>query len=124
LSWGWISAGKNNAMAIKDLTKCKRHLFLCNGSSCAENGAAEVTQPLRDEIRALGLHDQIHTTKTMCNGRCDDGPIVIVQPDGIWYKHVGKKAAKQIVYQHLKNDRPLSEMVLYQWGDSTIRHEE
>jgi hypothetical protein len=42
-------------MAIKDLTKCARHLFLCNGSSCSENGAAEVTQTLRDEIRALGL---------------------------------------------------------------------
>lgn len=107
-------------MAIKDLTKCERHLFLCNGSSCAENGAAEVTQTLRDEIRALGLHDRIHTTKTMCNGRCDDGPIVIVQPDGIWYKHVGTKAAKQIAYQHLKNDRPVRELVLYRWGDNEL----
>lgn len=107
-------------MAIKDLTKCARHLFLCNGSSCAENGAAEVTQTLRDEIRALSLDNQIHTTKTMCNGRCDDGPIVIVQPDGIWYKHVGKKTAKQIAYQHLKNDRVLNEFVLYRWGDEEL----
>ncbi len=108
-------------MAIKDLTQCERHLFLCNGSSCLENGAAEITTLIREEIRSLGLHDRVHTTKTLCNGRCDDGPIVIVAPDSIWYKYVGTRAAKQIVYQHLKNNRPVEEQVLYRWGSETLQ---
>ena len=108
-------------MAIKDLTKCEKHLFLCNGSSCSENGAEDVIKTIRDEIRAHGLHDQIHTTRTLCNGRCDDGPIVIVEPEGLWYKQVGIKGAKKIVYDHLKNNRPIKDQILYQWGDASIQ---
>jgi (2Fe-2S) ferredoxin len=110
-------------MAIKDLTKCERHIFLCSGSSCTENGATELIHTIREEIRLQGLHDCIHTTKTLCNGRCDDGPIVIIQPDGIWYRHVGANKAQRIVDEHLKNDRPIADLVLYRWGHSTLEDE-
>ena len=83
-------------MTIKDLTRVERHLFLCNGSSCAARGAAESTTALREEIHARGLDECVHTTKTLCNGRCDDGPVVIVQPDGLWYKYVDPTAARRI----------------------------
>ena len=103
-------------MAIKDLTQVSRHLFLCNGSSCAARGAAASTTALRDEIQARGLHEQLHTTKTLCNGRCDDGPIVIVQPDGLWYKYVDPPLARRIVTEHLEGGRPVDTHVLYAWG--------
>ena len=107
-------------MAIKDLTKVKKHLFICNSGSCTENGAADTTQALRDEIKSCGLHDQIHTSKTLCNGRCDDGPIVIVMPDNLWYKNVSPKVGKKIVYDHLKNGKPLEDFVLWRFGEKEI----
>lgn len=107
-------------MAIKDLTKVKRHLFICNGGSCTQNGAVEATRTIREEIVKCGLHDRIHTTKTMCNGRCDDGTIVIVMPDNIWYKNVSSKVGKKIVYDHLKNENPLEDFILWRFGDSQM----
>ena len=64
-------------MAIKDLTKVISHLFLCNGSSCKKNDGEHVTNSFREAIADAGLHETVHTTKTLCSGRCDDGPIVI-----------------------------------------------
>jgi (2Fe-2S) ferredoxin len=107
-------------MAIKDLTKVKKHLFICNSGSCNQNGAAETTKTIREEIKKCGLHDQIHTSKTMCNGRCDDGTIVIVMPDNIWYKNVSAKVGKKIVYEHLKNDKPIEDFVLWRFGNDEI----
>ena len=107
-------------MAIKDLTQVDRHLFLCNGSSCAARGAAASTTALREEIHARGLHERVHTNKTLCNGRCDDGPVVIVQPDGLWYKYVDPSLARRIVADHLEGGRPVETHVLYAWGATDI----
>lgn len=113
-------SGQNQLMAIKDLTQVDRHLFLCNGSSCGARGAAESTMALREEVRERGLDGCVHTTKTLCNGRCDDGPVVIVQPDGLWYKYVDPAAARRIVAEHLEAGTPVDAHVLYVWGGPAI----
>ncbi len=107
-------------MAIKDLTKITKHLFICNGSSCTQNGASETTLSIRDEIQKLGLHDRTHTSRTLCNGRCDDGPIVIVTPDNIWYKQISAKVGRKLVYDHLKNEKPMEDFVLWRFGEKSI----
>jgi len=102
------------------LTRVDRHLFLCNGSSCLERGSADTTAALRAEVHTCGLHDSVHTTKTLCNGRCDDGPVMIVQPDGVWYKHVNIEVAREIVRTHLARGESVEPHVLYRWGAPAI----
>jgi NADH:ubiquinone oxidoreductase subunit E len=62
-------------MAIKDITKVKTHLFMCNGGTCKLRGAEESSAAIRAAITESGMDEEIHTTKTLCNGRCKDGPI-------------------------------------------------
>ncbi|TMW70306.1 (2Fe-2S) ferredoxin domain-containing protein [Alteribacter natronophilus] len=45
-----------------------------------------MTKAVRDEIKKRGLDDQIHTTRTKCNGRCDDHCVAIAYPEGSWYR--------------------------------------
>lgn len=52
------------------------------------NGAEETTKAIRSESKGLGLTNEIHTTLTLCNGRCQDGPAAVVYPDGDWYKNM------------------------------------
>ena len=107
-------------MAIKDLTKVRTHLFLCNGSTCKSKGAEESTKIIRETIHACGLHDQVHTTKTMCNGRCDDGPVLIVQPEGQWYKEITPEIARDFVMRGIVYDEAVPEKFLYQYHSDTI----
>ena len=100
-------------MAIKDLTKIKKHVFLCNGGSCTQQGANESIAAIRESIKSFGLQDQIHTTRTMCNGRCEDAPVVIIQPEGIWYKHITSKKAESLVRSHLKEGKIMKDNFLF-----------
>ncbi|MCY8159728.1 (2Fe-2S) ferredoxin domain-containing protein, partial [Bacillus licheniformis] len=73
-------------MATWDLSNMKHHIFICNGSSCNRAGAEELTQVIRQEISERELDDVIHTTRTRCNGRCQDKCVAIHYPRGTWYR--------------------------------------
>jgi len=60
-------------------------------------GGEEVTLAVRDEISLLGLDQQIHTTRTRCNGRCQDACVVIAYPEGTWYRVDSPEIGRQIV---------------------------
>ncbi|MBM4763170.1 (2Fe-2S) ferredoxin domain-containing protein [Bacillus sp. B15-48] len=91
-------------MATWDLSHTKHHILLCNGSSCSEVGAEELTQAIRKEISDRELDDIIHTTRTRCNGRCHDKCVVIHYPKGTWYKDLGPEDAPHFVDSLLTNE--------------------
>lgn len=84
-------------MTTWNLSGMKSHLFICNGSSCMRKGAENITLAIRDEIAELGMDEQIHTTRTRCNGRCKDACIVIAYPQGSWYKASSVEIGREIV---------------------------
>jgi (2Fe-2S) ferredoxin len=106
-------------MAIKDLSKVTKHLFLCNGGSCKKNGAEALTDAIRSAIVDKGLQEKIHTTKTLCNGRCNDGPIIIAMPDGQWFKGVNPEEADRFVKEYLLEGTMRAENLLYRYGQAT-----
>lgn len=103
-------------MAIKDLSRIKCHLFMCNGGTCKMNGAEETTAITRQLIKDYGMWDQIHTTKTLCNGRCEDGPIVIVQPENKWYKNIYPDYASTFVLTKIIQKKPVKSHELFCWN--------
>ncbi|MDQ0243452.1 (2Fe-2S) ferredoxin [Bacillus fengqiuensis] len=74
-----------------------KQLFLCSGKSCIRNGAEDVTKSIRDEIRQSNAGHDIHTTKTLCNGKCKEGPIVIVYPDDVWYGEMAEDEGRKLI---------------------------
>lgn len=94
-------------MTTWNLSNMQSHLLICNGSSCMRKGAEEITLAIRDEITKLGLDEQIHTTRTRCNGRCKDACVVIAYPQGSWYKASNTEEGRVIVKDCLsqQNDR-------------------
>ncbi|MDM5336353.1 (2Fe-2S) ferredoxin domain-containing protein [Fictibacillus enclensis] len=84
-------------MATWNFDHLKHHILVCNGSSCMRNEAEEVTQSIRHEITQKGLENRIHTTRTKCNGRCQDTCVVVLYPEGIWYKQFEPSDASSFV---------------------------
>ena len=108
-------------MAIKDLTLVQKHLFICNGGTCTKNGAEESTQKIRQYIADEGMEAQVHTTKTYCNGRCNDGPVVIAMPENVWFKGITPDFCRKFVQQYVvKNQLPESK-VLFDYEEKEIR---
>lgn len=106
-------------MTTWNLEQTQCHLLICNGGSCMKRQAEEVTQAIRDEITCLGLDQQLHTTRTRCNGRCVDACVVIVYPEGIWYKDITPEEGRRLVRKHVTGER-LEEKVVYSFDNHFV----
>lgn len=111
-------------MTIRDLQKTNQHIILCNGDACTLSGAAQMISSIRAKIKNCGLNEKIHTTRSLCNGRCNDGPVVIVYPDAVWYKKVNPLVAEKIVEQHLLNNKIVEENLLFHQNKQKTQNEE
>lgn len=103
-------------MTTWDLNGSTRLVLLCNGDTCSERGADAVTVALRRAITAAGLDPRVHTARTRCLGRCDDGCTVVVQPDNLWYRAVSPSVAHAIVTDHLVGNCPVRAHVSFEGG--------
>lgn len=110
-------------MAIKNLAQVQKHLFICNGNSCKRLGAEESTALIRSTIKEMSYFDDNHTTKTLCNGRCDDAPVVICMPEGKWFKEITPDYAVQFAKSLLTDTAIAEEHQLYVYGEETINSE-
>lgn len=94
---------------------------MCNGDTCSQRGADDVTLALRRALAEEGLDGAVHTARTRCLGRCDDGCTVVVQPDNIWYREVSAEVARRIVQAHLGRGEPVTAHVSFEPGLDGLR---
>ncbi|WP_137289680.1 CbiX/SirB N-terminal domain-containing protein [Natronorubrum halophilum] len=87
-----------------------KHVAVCTNRTCAEMGSPAVLERLRQEARDSD-HCDARITRSSCLGRCGDGPMVAVYPDGIWYGGVADGDAERIVADHLDRNRIVSDLV-------------
>jgi len=69
----------------------RTHLLVCTGTGCVSNKSFDVKRRLEEEIVKYGLEDEVLVVPTGCNGFCERGPIVVAQPDGIFFQQVSEK---------------------------------
>lgn len=102
-------------VATWDLSQTRQHVLICNGGSCMRKGSEEVTVAIREAITEAGLDDYVHTTRTRCNGRCEDACVMIVYPEGIWYENVTPEDAQLLVEEHFQNGRPVESLMTHRF---------
>jgi (2Fe-2S) ferredoxin len=91
----------------------KHHVFFCcnqreaNEQCCASVGGTEMFAFAKDRIGALKKNGagQIRINKAGCLGRCDQGPVMVVYPEEVWYSYFDKEDVEEIINEHLLNDR-------------------
>jgi (2Fe-2S) ferredoxin len=40
-----------------------------------------------------------------CLDRCDEGPVLVIYPEAVWYTYVDREDIDEIVSEHLQNGR-------------------
>lgn len=91
----------------------KHHVFFCcnerapGETCCAARGAVAAQTYAKDRIAALGLKGkgQIRINKAGCLDRCDDGPVLVVYPEGVWYTYIDHDDIEEIIQEHLIHGR-------------------
>jgi len=94
---------------VTDNMKQNRIIYVCRGTGCVSGGGDLVYEALQAEVEKLNLSD-IEVGFTGCHGFCQQGPNVIVEPDGIFYTHVEPEDAGDIATSHLRDGIPVERL--------------
>lgn len=66
----------------------------------------------KEKIKALNLSGKgkIRINSAGCMDRCDEGPVLVVYPDGVWYTYVDKHDIDEIIEEHLLHGRVVTRL--------------
>ncbi len=87
----------------------KRRVFVCRGTGCVSGGGDAVYMALTEELKKQNVTGAV-IDFSGCHGFCQQGPNVVVEPDGIFYTHVGPEDAAEIVTSHLRDGNPVERL--------------
>ncbi len=89
----------------------RAQLLICAGTGCVSNRSFKVRDVLIEEIKKQGLSEEVQVVTTGCQGFCAQGPIMIVQPDGIFYQMLTMENIPLLVEEHLVKGRPVEKLM-------------
>jgi NADH:ubiquinone oxidoreductase subunit F (NADH-binding)/(2Fe-2S) ferredoxin/Pyruvate/2-oxoacid:ferredoxin oxidoreductase delta subunit len=89
----------------------RMHLMICAGTGCVSNKSFEVRDALKLELAKHQLQDEVQVVPTGCQGFCAQGPIVLVQPDGIFYQLITVEDVPFLVEEHCLKGRPVEKLM-------------
>lgn len=94
------------------------HLFFCcnrrpdGRECCAGKGAVRLRDYCKQKVRKLGLNGpgKIRVNLAGCTDRCDEGPVLVVYPEGVWYRYRDEGDLDEIVERHLLGGTPVDHL--------------
>jgi NADH:ubiquinone oxidoreductase subunit F (NADH-binding)/(2Fe-2S) ferredoxin/NAD-dependent dihydropyrimidine dehydrogenase PreA subunit len=89
----------------------RTYLMVCAGTGCVANQSMKVRDKLVAEITKRGLQNEVAVVTTGCNGFCAVGPILVVQPEGIFYQLLKETDIPYLIEEHLLKGRPVKELL-------------
>lgn len=90
-----------------------RHVFLCIGPECVTpEGGQKAWDALKGEISQAGLSKSCFRTKVGCLRICNQGPVAVVYPEGVWYRSIDEATVPRLVDQHFRHGEILEDLVI------------
>ncbi|QBP77537.1 (2Fe-2S) ferredoxin domain-containing protein [Herbaspirillum huttiense] len=88
----------------------EHHVFFClnqrkpgERTCCADKGAQAAQEHAKKRIKQLGLSTpgKVRINKAGCLERCEEGPVVVIYPQGTWYTYVDNEDIDEIIDSHI-----------------------
>jgi (2Fe-2S) ferredoxin len=102
------------------LTYYRKHVFLCTNQKaagkqcCANIGSEQFFDYMKAKLKEHGLHgpDKIRVSKSACLGRCEQGPCIVIYPEGIWFTYATKADIDEIIDSYLIAGKPVERLLI------------
>ena len=93
------------------MSDVKMRLMVCGGPECRDGRGEAVREALREEIARKGLGDRVELVEADCDALCAVGPVMLVQPEGIFYQRLTPRRSPHLVEEHFLKGRPVKKLL-------------
>ena len=92
----------------------RHHIFFCtndrkDGRACCQQHDAlamrDYVKKRTKELDIAGNEGCVRVNTAGCLNRCEEGPVVVVYPEAVWYTYVDKDDLDEIIEEHLVHGR-------------------
>ncbi len=90
----------------------RSHVLVCAGTNCSLKGNRAVREALVQEVARRKLDREVKVVETGCFGLCEQGPTIVIYPEGVLYCQTTVADIPEIVETHLLKGR-LVQRLLY-----------
>ena len=110
---GIIAAVNLREIAMSDNLYYKHHVFFCVNQRddgrpcCSDHNAIAAQKHAKKRCKELDINGagKVRINQAGCLDRCDEGPVLVVYPEGTWYTYVDTNDIDEIVDSHLVNGK-------------------
>ncbi len=82
----------------------KKHILVCTQEACKCRGGEEIFLKIKDRINELGLKPKYRPSRVICIGLCEQGPNILVWPEGETYSNFSEDKIEDLLQKHVLND--------------------
>ena len=98
----------------------KHHVFFCLNqrdppeACCANHNAEAMRTYAKKRVKQLKLSGEgkVRINQAGCLDRCEQGPCIVVYPEGTWYTYVDQQDIDEIIDEHLVNGRKVERLLI------------
>ena len=102
------------------MNKPKRHIFVCTSSRangqqkgfCHTKAGVAVMAKFLEELEERELSGEIMVSNTGCMGLCEQGPIVVIYPDNVWYGNIQPDHVTTIMEEHIERGKVVQALLI------------
>jgi bidirectional [NiFe] hydrogenase diaphorase subunit len=77
--------------------KYRYRLGVCNVTGCISSRSNELVTELQAEVKKRGLENEVQIKRVGCMGLCAAGPIISVEPEGLFYGEMTPEEAAAVI---------------------------
>lgn len=96
------------------------HVFFClnqrddGAACCAGKGAEAALEHMKSRVKKLGLNGKgkVRVNRAGCFDRCNEGPLLVIYPQAVWYTFVDNEDIDAIIESHLVRGKVVARLLV------------
>jgi len=103
------------------MSRFEHHIFVCENErsedhpkgACHSKGGAQLRAYAKERIKELGLKKRVRVNRAGCLDACAKGPVVVIYPQGVWYRLETKEDVDLVLERHILNGEVVEALQIY-----------